>query len=154
MKYIKTYENFLDKILDKINDTGMSSLTEVELNYLNAQAHNDTDRIANIEKQVSKVIYKSDDGMFEFEYSHKEDLGKEKIYYGIIHVPSITDYNGKYIDGTIQGYIEVRDGLAEGNFEKEIYGATYDVYEFCEGLEYELDDFFHDTVDEIEEDLN
>lgn len=151
MKFVKTFESFnLDSILDKIHTSGIESLTKLEKEYLDAVSGENKNEIDRIEKEAGERLIKSSDGYFVFEFSHMEDFGDEQMYYGIIHVPSIEWENGKSIEGIIEGYIEVHNGAIAPNFEKKAFGHTYDVLEFCNGLEYELDSFLEQIISEIE----
>jgi len=149
MKYLKTFENYLDDILDKINISGYKSLSKLEKDYLNASSTDDKIKQDSIEKEAGVKSFTSSDKYFTFDFSHMEDFGDEQIYYGTIYCPSIEFENGKTIEGIIEGSIEVRDEVVQPNFEKEAFGSTYGIYEFCNGLEYELDNFMQYIIEEL-----
>jgi hypothetical protein len=151
MKYLKTFEahSYLDKLLDKINASGYDSLTQLEKDWLKAHASDKEEETQKIERELGKRTFTSSNKLFSFDFIEMEDYGDEQIIKGTIHVPSIEFDDDNQINGIIEGYIEVRDGIGQPNFEKEAFGATYDIYEFCEGLEYELDDFIQYIVEEL-----
>jgi len=154
MKYIKTFETFdqkyLDDILDKINSSGIDSLTSLEKEYLNAASVENKTEVERIEKEAGRRAIVS--SYFRFDFDNMEDYGDEQRYYGTIHVPSIEFENGENIDGEMEGYIEVHPGgQIVPNFEKEAFGHTYDVLEFCNGLEYEFDAFLEQVIQELDE---
>ncbi len=156
MKYLKKFENYhqakVDEILDKINKSGINSLTQIEKDYLDAFGKDDTMKMVNLEYESGLKDFKSTDGHFHFTFSHSEDFGDEgEFYYGTITVPSIEFRNGKKIDGTIDGYIQVtlhNDKIP--CFEKD----EYDILEFCNGLEYELDNFLDYVIDTLNDEKN
>jgi hypothetical protein len=151
MKYLKTFEthSYLDELLDKINASGYDSLTSLEKDWLKAHSTNKEEETKKIERELGKRSFTSSNRLFSFDFVEMEDYGDEQIIKGIIHVPSIEFPDDRQIDGTIEGQIEVRDGVGQPNFEKEAFGETYDIYEFCEGSEYELDDFIQYIVEEL-----
>jgi len=152
MKYLKTFENnYLDSLLDKINDSGYDSLSELEKNWLKAHAEDKEKEMSKIERELGVKEYMSSNNLFSFKFIDMEDYGDYQIYKGTMHVPSIEFEDGKKIDGTLEGEIEVRDGLYELNFEKKWNNSTYDIWEFCEGLENELNDFIYYIIDDLTE---
>jgi hypothetical protein len=151
MKYLKTFEthSYLDELLDKINASGYDSLTKLQKDWLNAHSNNREEEKEKIERELGKRSFTSSNKLFHFNLVDMDDYGDEQIIKGTIYVPSIEWENGNKIEGILEGCIEVRDGVGQPNFEKEAFGATYDIYEFCQGLEYELDDFIQHIVDEL-----
>ena len=149
MRHLKKYENYdsyLDKILDKIGETGMGSLTKSEKDYLNAYSTDNVEKMEYIEKIEGQKSFRSNDGHFEFVYDYTEDYEIEKHHFGTITVPDL-EYPGEpKVDGTIEGFIwEGPSGELVPNFEKE----GIDILEFCESLEYELDAFLEYVVETI-----
>jgi len=153
MKYLKTFEthSYLDELLDKINASGYDSLTSLEKDWLNAHSADREEETQKIEREMGKRTFTSSNRLFSFVFIDSEDHGDVEYLKGTMYVPSIEWENGNKIEGVLEGYIEVRDGVGQPNFEKEAFGATYDIYEFCQGLNYELDDFIQDIVDELSE---
>ena len=149
MKYIKTFESYLDDLLDKINDSGIDSLTPLEKEWLKAHSTDKQEDEEKIEREMGKRTFESSDNYFRFEFIEMEDYGDEQIIRGTMYVPSIEFEDGGNIEGVLEGEIEIHNGVGVPNFEKEAFGATYDIFEFCNGLEYELDNFLQYIVDEL-----
>ena len=148
MKICETYDDNIDSILDKINKSGKTSLTLLELEYLNAYSNNDFSKMDIIEKIEGQRTFYSNDGYFSFKYEYMEDYGGGKYYYGIISVPDLEFEDGSKIYGEIEGYIAVyKSGQIVLSFELE----GYDILEFCNGLEYELDTFLEYVIFTIED---
>jgi len=152
MKHLMSFEGYhdeyLDSILDKINKSGMNSLSDTEKEFLNAYSSNDVDKMIYIEHIEGQRTFTSSDKYFTFKYSHTEDYDDEGCrYYGILTVPNLEFPGGKIIDGEMDGYIWVISGQVIPVFEKN----DYDVLEFCNGLEYELDSFLDYVVSTIED---
>ena len=156
MKYIKTFEthSYLDQLLDKINASGYDSLTSLEKDWLKAHSTDKEEETQKIERELGKRSFTSSNRHFSFDFVEMEDYGDEQIIKGTIYVPSIEFEDDRQIDGTIEGQIEVYNGVGVPNFQKEAFGATYDILEFCEGLEYELDDFIQYIVGELNTEEN
>lgn len=152
MKHLKTFEgyhdNYLDTILDKINKSGMSSLTKNDQDFLNAYSDNDYEKMEEIERIENQRTFTSGDNYFTFRLSHREESSDGIYYYGTLTVPDLVWENGKKIDGEMEGYIwVVGNGQVVPAFDK----GEYDVLEFCNGLEYELDSFLDYVVSTIED---
>jgi hypothetical protein len=152
MKYLKYFESFnMDDLLDKINATGINSLTSLEKDFMKAKSEGDEEKLQEIDIKSRAKVFKSSSGVFQFEFSGKimEIDDDRTLYYGSITVPNIEWKNGNEIDGVLDGSIEYSDGEIILHFEKEAFGSTYDVFDFCNGLEYELDEFIQYIVDEL-----
>ncbi len=151
MKYLKKFESYhqdkVDQILDKINKSGINSLTQIEKDYLDAFGKDDFMKMMNLAYEAGLKNFVSTDRYFEFTFSHLEDFGDEgEFYYGTIKVPDIEFENGTRLDGTMEGYILVTEsGEKVPCFEKN----GYDILEFCNGLEYELDNFLDYVIDTL-----
>lgn len=71
MKYLKLFENkVLDNILDKINLTGMDSLTSLEKEFLDKYGYGDTDKHKEVEKELIDRDTKYHDAV---KYDPRED---------------------------------------------------------------------------------
>ena len=72
MKHLKTFEGYhdehLDSILDKINRSGMDSLTSIEKDFLNAYSSGDNDKMEYIEHIEGQRTFTSNDKYFTFKY--------------------------------------------------------------------------------------
>lgn len=148
----------IDDTLDKISKYGIKSLTKIEKEFLDshesgkeAEIH---DRISKVENEV---IFEDDNGYFKFEYTSTENHGDEIHYIGTLYVPDLELEKNKKIEGRLEGMIIVY--TSTGQSIPDFYSSIrdnktneyYDVFEFCEGLEYELDNFLDYVVGELDE---
>jgi len=137
-----TSDDRLNTILDKISKYGMDSLTKQELNFLNAYSNGDGDREHDKLNKEDKIIY---DDLFKFEWERTIKDSDCIKYYGIIYAPDIKR-GKKTIKGRLSGcIIEYENGQVILDFQKQ----PYDIFDFCEGIEYELDDFIDLVISEI-----
>lgn len=136
-------------ILDKITRYGVESLTPLEKEFLDAYSQNkETETHDKIKYLENEKIFEDDSGYFRFEYQETEDNGSEVTHKGTLYVPKLEWENGKEIEGRIEGrIIKYENGTTSLEFEKD----GYDVLEFCNGLEYELDNFIDYICNELEE---
>lgn len=161
MKHLMRYEGYttrerVDDILDKISKYGMSSLSPIEKEFLDAHASgNEAEVHDRIAKEESEKVFEDDHGYFKFEHSETEDYGDEVHYIGILYVPDLEFPNGKKLEGRLEGRIVVYDN---GQISPDFYSISrkenedvYDIFEFCNGLEYELDSFLDYVVSELDE---
>lgn len=150
------YENYttqqrVDDILDRIFKYGMKSLSKLELEFLDAHKTGGEEEIHNkITKEQSETVFKDDDGYFTFTLDSIEDYGDETHYIGTIECPDYTyGDGGETIPGILEGRIVVTsEGLTSPDFCYENTGL--EIFDFCEGLEYELDSFIDYVVSELE----
>jgi hypothetical protein len=146
-----TTKERLDDILDKISKYGIISITILEKEFLDAHSKGTEEEIhIKIIKEESEKIYEDDFGYFKFEYQETEDYGDEIHYIGILYTPDLDFIDGK-LEGKLEGRIIIyNDGQISPDFyykfNEDVY---YDVFEFCDGLEYELDSFLDYVVSEI-----
>jgi hypothetical protein len=154
MKHLMLYENYttqqrVDDLLDKISKYGMKSLSKLEVEFLDAHKTGGEEEIHNqITKEESEKVFKDDDGYFTFTLDSIEDYGDETHYIGKIECPDYT-YGDETIPGILEGRIVVTsEGLTSPDFCYENTGL--EIFDFCEGLEYELDSFIDYVVSELE----
>jgi hypothetical protein len=149
-----TVQQRVDDILDKISKYGISSLRDDEKEFLNAH------KTGNEEEVHKKMIlgeidniFEDDNGYFKFEHSNTEDYGDELHYIGTLYVPDLSLEDGKKVEGRLIGRIIVyNNNQVNPDFYSESKnGESYDVFEFCNGLEYELDSFLDYVVAELRE---
>ena len=161
MKHLMRYEGYsskerVDDILDKISKYGMHSLTHLEKEFLDSHSQGKEEETHDkITKEESESIFEDDFGHFKFEHEETEDYGDEIHYIGTLYVPDLVFPNGKRIEGVLYGRIVVyENGTNSPDFyslEKDSTKSNYDVFEFCNGLEYELDSFIDYVVSELKE---
>lgn len=154
LEYTSYKEERINFILDKINKYGISSLTPEEKAFLDAQKSGDKasdealKKLEKSEKVFNKTFSYEDEYTFTFKFKlltiDKEDSNSDDgiitTYHGIITLPNITTGDGEVIEGVIEGDIQLNEhGLIKTNFSK----GDYTDFDFCEGLEYEYDNFIH-----------
>jgi len=161
MKHLMKYEGFTsidrtNEILDKISKYGLSSLTKSEKDFLDSfksgEEENYHDRLSDSE---GESVFEDDNGLFKFEYESCDEYEDEVHYFGTLYVPDLEWKNGKKIEGRLEGRIVV---YSNGSTSPDFYSIEsdpkskehYDVFEFCDGLEYELDSFIDYVVSELE----
>jgi hypothetical protein len=143
-------------ILDKISKYGVRSLTVIEREFLDAykggtekEVH---DRIKFLENEK---VFEDDYGYFKFEHTETEDYGDEVHYIGTLYAPDLEFPNEERIEGRLEGKIVV---YSNGQISPDFFSIkrkpnqdVYDIFEFCNGLEYELDSFLDYVVAELNE---
>lgn len=155
MKHLIRFESYseqerLDDILCKIIKYGKESLTELELKFLNSWSTNTEKQVHDeIGKIEMEQIFEDDWGHFKFEFKEWEDYGDEQHYVGTLYVPDLEWEDGKKIVGILEGRIvRFKNGTTSPDFYSK---EGYDVFEFCNGLEHELDSFIDYVVEEIQQ---
>lgn len=159
MKHLMRYEGYttkerVDDILDKISKYGMSSLSSIEKEFLDAHASGTESEVHDrITKEEAETVFQDDNGYFTFEHTETEDYGDEVHYIGVLYVPDLEFPNGQRLEGRLEGRIVVYDnGQVSPDFysiSKKANQDKYDLFEFCNGLEYELDSFLDYVVSEL-----
>lgn len=151
MRKIMRYESYseqerLDDILDKLSKYGKSHLTDIENQFLDSWS-------SGSEKEVhDKIKWIENDQLFEdenfkFEFKELEDYGDELHIIGTMYVPDMILKNGKVIKGCLDGRIVK---FQSNQTSPDFFLDGYDIFDFCSGLEYELDSFIDYVVSEIE----
>jgi hypothetical protein len=162
MKHLMRYEGYTskertDEILDKISKYGINSLTSLEKEFLDSHSIGKEEETHDkLSKSESETVFEDDNGYFKFEHTEIEDYGDEVHYIGTLYVPDLEWPNGKRIEGRLEGRIVV---YSNGQISPDFYSVqkdskshdNYDVFEFCNGLEYELDSFLDYVVGELKQ---
>jgi len=153
------YEEFsskelTDELLDKISKYGISSLTQHEKEFLDAVSSGDEEEVKTKMKNLDTDQVFQDD-YFKFELDETKYQGDGIYYIGTLYVPDLEFPDGRRIEGAIKGQIILHNnGTYALEFEKTAYEkgkeVQYDVFEFCNGLEYELDSFIDYVIQELE----
>lgn len=160
MKHLMRYEGYtskerVDDILDKISKYGINSLTTREKEFLDSHKSGKEEEYHNeLSKSETENTFEDDNGFFKFEFESCEEYDNETHYLGTIYVPDLELTNGRKIEGRLEGRIVL---FTNGQFSPDFYsiqkdpksGEYYDVFEFCSGLEYELDSFLDYVVSEL-----
>lgn len=153
MNHLMRYEGYssserMDDVLDKISKYGISSLTQLEKEFLDShKSGSEKESHDKISKEESETIFEDD--YFKFEFETWEDFGDEQHFIGTLYVPDLELPDGKIIEGRLEGKIIK---FENGNISPDFYSKDgYDAFEFCNGLEYELDSFIDYVIAKIEE---
>ncbi len=162
MKHLMRYEGYtsrerVDDILDKISKYGMKSLTQLEREFLDSHSEGTQEEVHDkLSKSENETTFEDDNGLFKFEFDSCEDYGDDVHYLGTLYVPDLEFTSGRKLEGRLEGRIVV---FQNGQISPDFYsikkdpksGEHYDVFEFCNGLEYELDSFIDYVVSELEQ---
>jgi hypothetical protein len=148
------YENYtaserVDDILDKISKYGIKSLTKLEKDFLDSHSTGGQEEIHKIiTKEESERVFEDDSGRFKFEFEEIKDYVDEKHYIGKMYVPDLEFTNGSKIEGILSGRIIA---FSNGTTIPDFYSDkdNRDIFEFCEGLEHELDVFVDYIIEEL-----
>ena len=153
MNHLMRYEGYssserMDDILDKISKYGIVSLTQLEKEFLDShKSGSEKESHDKISKQESETLFEDD--YFKFEFETWEDYGDEQHFIGTLYVPDLEWPDGRIIEGRLEGKIVK---FENGNISPDFYSKDgYDTFEFCNGLEYELDSFIDYVIAKIEE---
>ena len=153
MNHLMRYEGYssserMDDVLDKISKYGISSLTQLEKEFLDShKSGSEKESHDKISKEESETIFEDD--YFKFEFETWEEFGDEQHFIGILYVPDLELPDGRIIEGRLEGKIIK---FENGNISPDFYSKDgYDAFEFCNGLEYELDSFIDYVIAKIEE---
>jgi len=151
-----TTQQRVDDLLDKISKSGIKSLYILEKKFLDAHS-NGFDKVEFIHNELIRIENETlfEDVLFKFELTDTILYGDETHYVGFLTCPDIKFGNGKRIDGRLEGSIIVLStGVLSPDFSKTILvkgkEVVYDIFEFCDGIEYELDSFIDYVVQELE----
>jgi hypothetical protein len=133
----------LNRILDKIKIIGVKSLDKKELDFLNSFKNGDEEYFnKKFNSDKTQSTYISDDGFFMFNVENIEYIKDELRIVGIIFVPDLV-IKKKVIKGEIKGQIIVFNNKEVG---LDFLKGKYDIFDFVNGLEYELDRFIDDLI--------
>lgn len=159
MRRLMIYEEFstqdqTNELLDKISKYGIASLTAHEKEFLDAVSSGDEEEV-EIKKQSLNTDQVFEDTYFKFELKETKYEGDGVYYIGTLYVPDMEFEDGRKIEGDLKGRIILHnDGQYTLEFDKQAYEngkeVEYDVFEFCNGLEYELDSFIDYVIQELE----
>jgi len=146
-------QELTDEILDKISKYGIGSISTKEIEFLDAISSGDIDDVIDkLDKLNSQSIFEDDHFRFELDNIHYGDEFVE--YNGTLFVPDLKLSDGSKVDGMLVGRILLfNNGIYSIDFEKKSKNGrktrVYDVFEFCMGLEYELDSFIDYVIEEL-----
>ena len=99
---------------------------------------------------TDEETFKDDNGNFTFTLEEIEVYEEETHYIGTLECPDHVDGDRKRTLGFLHGsIIAYKNGQIVPEFGNEKEGL--DIWDFCEGLEYELDGFLDYVVDELKQ---
>jgi hypothetical protein len=147
-----------DEILDKISKYGIESLNIDEKEFMDSWSEGGEEEAhKKMNYHENEIVFEDDSGLFKFEFQELEDYGNEKHLIGVIYVPDLVWEDGLTIEGRLEGRIV---DYGEGKTSPDFYAfvkdpktgqeVQYDIFEFCNGIEYELDSFIDYVISEIE----
>lgn len=145
----------INEILDKISRYGIESITSNERGFLDSFATED-EEIINTKLLGLMSDYIIEDGYFKFELEDIVYADDGIEYIGTLYVPDLISEDGDIIiEGNLKGKIILEnngDYLLDFFKVVKINGidVEYDVFEFCDGLEYEFDSFVDYLLQELE----
>lgn len=142
-----THKDRLDEILDKISKYGIKNLTAAEKKFLDSFSIGQEELVhQDLEREEMKRVY--EDTYFKFEVDSVSVADGDCILIvGTMYVPDLEFEDGSNIPGVLDGVIVVySDGTTHLNF---INDDDYDILDFCNGLEHELDQFIDYIVDDV-----
>ena len=147
----------VNDILDKISKYGISSITKLEKEFLDSHSIGKEEEVhSKITKEESETVFEDDGELFKFEFDHSEQYDNEIHYIGTIYVPDLILPNGKKIEGRLSGrIISYKNGTNSPDFYSNIKDSmthdNYEIFDFCNGIEYELDNFIDYVISELSE---
>ena len=145
----------INEILDKISRYGIESITSNERSFLDSLSTNDEETI-NSKLLGFMSDYIIEDEYFKFELEdivYSDDCIE---YIGTLYVPDLISEDGNIIiEGNLNGKIILENN---GDYLLDFFKVVkineidveYDVFEFCDGLEYEFDSFVDYLLQELE----
>lgn len=141
---IRDPDERLNKILDKISIDGVKSLNNIEIDFLKSYSRGlEKEFNQKLSEEESNKTFISDDGNFTFILTEIEEVEEIKFIHGSIYVPDMKIRGNKIIRGELTGSIIV---FSDNNIAIDFRRGKYDIFEFINGLEYELDCFVDDLV--------
>ena len=145
----------INEILDKISRYGIESITSNERSFLDSLSTNDEETInSKLLGLMSDYIIEDEYFKFELEDIVYSDYCIE--YIGTLYVPDLISEDGNIIiEGNLNGKIILENN---GDYLLDFFKVVkineidveYDVFEFCDGLEYEFDSFVDYLLQELE----
>ena len=157
MNHLMRYEGYssverMDDILDKISKYGINSLSKLEKDFLDSYKSGiEKETHKELIKKESEIVFEDDMGNFKFEFENFENHVNEYHYIGKLYVKDLELENGEKIKGCLDGKIIKfeNESISPDFYSKE----GYDIFEFTNGLEYELDSFIDYVISKIDEKL-
>jgi hypothetical protein len=136
----------LNDILDKISHLGKGKLSELELEFLDSySAHQEEEMNMILKEAENDTIFESDDQLFVFKLDEIHRYSDQVHLIGTIKVPDM-QLRGKKIEGVLYGKIIF---YRKDQFAIDFSDGKHDIFEFCSGIEYELDIFIDEIIKKV-----
>ena len=136
----------LNDILDKISHLGKDKLSELELEFLDSYYTYQEEEMNTILKESENdTIFESDDQIFVFKLDEIHRYSDQTHLIGTIKVPDM-QLRGKKIEGVLYGKIIF---YRKDQFAIDFSDGKHDIFEFCSGIEYELDIFIDEIIKKV-----
>lgn len=136
----------LNDILDKISHFGKDKLSELELDFLESYSTFQEEEMNELLKEIENdTIFESDDQLFTFKLDEIHQYSDQIHLVGVIKVPDIM-VRGRKIEGILYGKIIV---YKKNQFGVDFSDGKHDIFEFCSGIEYELDIFIDEIIKKV-----
>ena len=155
MKHLMRYDGYtpmdrVDDILDKISMYGISTLSITEKKFLDAYSIDEGDKLhEELSKSEYESVFEDDNEVFKLELEDIKINKNKTTFIGVFYTPDLKDGCNK-IKGRLKGEIILyKNGNTAVNFTKKTNKCEYDIFEFCNGLEYELDKFVDYIISEL-----
>jgi len=135
-------EDYTNKLLDKISRSGIDSLSDREMYFLNSHKTGNQDKVLDniYEKEFEDNIHGIE---VKFIYKNSKDYGNFLNHYGTM----IISYKNEY---AFDGYISEYNGGFITMFENDEI-SDWDLFE---GLEHEYEQFLEFIFNELESDYH
>lgn len=153
METLNKVSERVDEILEKITKYGIDAITIFERDFMDAYS-NGVNEMTMQRLDVLDNALTYEDSIFKFELKETIFTLDEIYYIGTLYVPDIIFNNGVSISGNLEGkVIAFSNGTYALEFDKKTLmrkkQVIYEVYDFCWGLEYELDNFIDYIIQEM-----
>lgn len=153
METINKIDERVNEVLDKITKYGINTLTIFEKDFMDAYSFGVEETIIQRLDALDNA-FTYEDSNFKFELKETQIFADEIYYIGTLYVPDIVFDNGVNISGNLEGkVIAFGNGTYALEFDKKFLmkkkQISYEVYDFCWGLEYELDNFIDYIIQEM-----
>jgi hypothetical protein len=147
-----TTKERLDDILDKISKYGIESITNMEMEFLDSYSYGGEEEVhQKLIKREYETIFEDDQGYFRFELTDMKKNKDSVTYCGVLYAPDLKMDSGEIITGRLVGKIIIYDSdlvVLDFNIKKK-KKIIYDIFDFCDGIEQELDSFIDYVILEL-----
>jgi hypothetical protein len=145
----KDSDDRLNTILDRISKEGIKKIKKEEMKFLESYSTGKESELnKKLTEEESENTFISDDGNFIFKFDCIEIEDAELKYInGVFLVPDLIMKNKRVIKGELKGCIIL---FNDKTISMDFSNGKHDIFEFIDGLEYEMDCFVDDIVNRIQ----